>query len=37
MLINYKHWRPELKKGAWIAQGSTVIGRTTMGEDSAVW
>ena len=37
MIIKYKEWTPELKKGAWIAEGSTVIGRTTMGEDSAVW
>lgn len=37
MLVKYKNWTPKLKKGAWIAEGSTVIGRTTMGEDSAVW
>ena len=37
MIVKYKEWTPILKKGAWIAEGSTVIGRTTMGEDSAVW
>ncbi len=37
MIVNYKEWTPKLKKGAWIAEGATVIGRTTMGEDSAVW
>lgn len=37
MTIQYKEWTPTLKKGAWIAEGSTVIGRTEMGEDSAVW
>lgn len=37
MTINYKAWSPTLKKGAWIADGATVIGRTEMGEDSAVW
>ncbi len=37
MTIKYKEWTPTLKKGAWIAEGSTVIGRTEMGEDSAVW
>ena len=26
-----------LGKNAWIAEGASVIGRTTMGEDSAVW
>jgi len=33
MLLNYKEWKPTLKKGAWVAQGATVIGRTTIGED----
>ena len=37
MTIKYKEWTPTLKKGAWIAEGSTVIGRTEMGEDSAIW
>ncbi len=37
MIVKYKEWTPTLKKGAWIAEGATVIGRTTMGEDSAVW
>jgi carbonic anhydrase/acetyltransferase-like protein (isoleucine patch superfamily) len=37
MLVKYKEWTPTLKKGAWVAQGATVIGRTSMGEDSAVW
>ncbi len=37
MILKYKEWTPTLKKGAWVAEGSTVIGRTEMGEDSAVW
>ncbi len=37
MLIKYKEWTPTLKKGAWIAQGASVIGRTTIGEDSSIW
>lgn len=37
MIVKYKEWTPELKEGAWVAEGSTVIGRTTMGKDSAVW
>ncbi len=37
MLINYKEWSPTLKKGAWIAEGATVIGRTEIGEDSSIW
>jgi carbonic anhydrase/acetyltransferase-like protein (isoleucine patch superfamily) len=37
MLIKFKEWTPKLEKNAWIADGSSVIGRVTMGEDSAVW
>ena len=37
MLIKFKKWTPKLEKNAWIADGSSVIGRVTMGEDSAVW
>jgi len=37
MLIKYKEWTPTLKKGAWVAEGATVIGRTTIGEDSSIW
>ena len=37
MIVKYKEWTPKLKKGAWIAEAATVIGRTTMGEDSSVW
>ena len=37
MLLRFKQWTPELKKNAWVAEGSSVIGRVKMGEDSAVW
>jgi len=37
MTIQYKKWSPTLKKNAWIAPGATVIGRTEIGEDSAIW
>jgi carbonic anhydrase/acetyltransferase-like protein (isoleucine patch superfamily) len=37
MILPYQAWTPTLGKNAWIAEGATVIGRTTMGEDSAVW
>ena len=37
MILKHKEWTPILNKRAWIAEGSTVIGRTTMGEDSAIW
>jgi len=37
MTIQYKEWTPTLKKGAWIAEGATVIGRTEIGEDSSIW
>jgi len=37
MIMKYKDWTPKLKKGAWIAEGATVIGRTEIGEDSSIW
>lgn len=37
MLLKFKEYTPSIGKNAWIAEGSSVIGRTTMGEDSAVW
>ena len=37
MLLKFKDWTPKLAKNAWVAEGSSVIGRTSMGEDSAVW
>ena len=35
--MKFQKWTPTLGKNAWVADGSSVIGRTTMGEDSAVW
>jgi len=37
MTLTFQKWTPTLGKNAWIADGASVIGRTTMGEDSAVW
>ena len=37
MLIGFKKWSPTLGKSAWVADGASVIGRVTMGVDSAVW
>jgi len=37
MLLSFKEWSPKIGQNAWIAEGSSVIGRVTMGEDSAVW
>ena len=37
MIIKFQEWTPQLQKNAWIAEGSSVIGRVSMGEDSAVW
>jgi len=37
MLIKFKEWTPQLKKNTWVAEGASVIGRVTIGEDSAVW
>jgi len=37
MLMKFQKWTPTLGKNAWVAEGASVIGRTTMGEDSAIW
>ncbi len=37
MILKFQEWTPQLQKNAWIAEGSSVIGRVSMGEDSAVW
>jgi carbonic anhydrase/acetyltransferase-like protein (isoleucine patch superfamily) len=37
MILPFGHWRPQLGKNAWVAQGATVVGRTVIGEDSAIW
>ncbi|RLA62958.1 MAG: gamma carbonic anhydrase family protein [Epsilonproteobacteria bacterium] len=37
MLSKFKHWTPKLGKNTWVAEGASVIGRTSIGEDSAVW
>ena len=37
MIIKFKEWTPTIGKNAWIADGASVIGRTTIGEDSAIW
>jgi len=37
MLLSFKEWSPKIGKNSWIAEGSSVIGRVTMGKDSAVW
>ena len=37
MTMRFKEWSPKLNKNAWVAEGSSVIGRVEMGEDSAVW
>ncbi|MCB4743525.1 MAG: gamma carbonic anhydrase family protein [Sulfurovum sp.] len=37
MILQFKEWVPKLGKHAWIAEGASVIGRTQIGDDSAVW
>ena len=37
MIMKFQKWTPTLAKNAWVAEGSSVIGRVIMGEDSAVW
>lgn len=36
-ILPFRGISPTLKENAWIADGATVIGDTTMGVDSAVW
>jgi carbonic anhydrase/acetyltransferase-like protein (isoleucine patch superfamily) len=37
MLVPFQTYTPNVGKNAWIAPGATVIGRTTIGEESAIW
>lgn len=37
MILKFQNYTPKIGKNAWIAEGASVIGRTTMGEDSAIW
>ncbi len=37
MILPFQQWRPKLGKNAWVAEGASVIGRTVIGEDSAIW
>jgi len=37
MLVKFQNWTPTLGKNAWVAKGASVIGRTVLGEDAAVW
>jgi len=37
MLIKFQEWTPTIGENTWIAEGSSVIGRTTIGKDSAIW
>ena len=37
MLIPFQEHTPTLGKNVWIAEGASVIGRTSIGEDSSVW
>ena len=37
MLIKFQDYSPTLAKNVWIAQGASVIGRTSIGEDSSIW
>jgi len=35
--MKFKEWTPKLGPNAWVAESSSVIGRESMGEESAVW
>ncbi len=37
MLEKFKEWAPKLGTNAWVAENSSVIGRTSIGKDSAIW
>jgi len=36
-ILSYKGVEPDIKSGAWIAPGATVIGDVELGEDSSIW
>ena len=37
MIQNFKEYKPKLGLKAWVANSASLIGRVTMGEDSAIW
>ena len=37
MLQRFKKWFPKVKKSAWIAPSSDVIGNVKVGKDSSIW
>ena len=37
MIQNFKEYEPKLGLKAWVANSASLIGRVTMGEDSAIW
>jgi len=37
MLLKFQEYTPTIGKNAWVAEGASVIGRTNLGEDSAIW
>jgi len=37
MIMNFKHYTPDIKDGVFIAPSADVIGRTTIGADSSIW
>jgi carbonic anhydrase/acetyltransferase-like protein (isoleucine patch superfamily) len=37
MLLKFQEYTPTIAKNAWVAEGASVIGRTNIGEDSAIW
>lgn len=37
MLLNFKEYTPTVGENSWIAQGSSVIGRTNIGKDCSIW
>ena len=37
MIMNFKHYTPDIKEGVFVAPSADVIGRTTIGKDSSIW
>lgn len=37
MILPYKHFKPEIDAGAFIAENSTVVGRCFIGQDCSIW
>lgn len=37
MLIQYKHYKPDIGKDVFMAENSTIVGRSFIGDDCSIW